>query len=414
MIPQPVAYIRRSVASRNDPGDVSREFQTQKVRDLANGDGARLRIIDGDWGRSGGRRKADLRAAFRAMLTDIEAGAISAVYAYSTDRLSRDAESAYGLLNACERAGVTIVTSEGRFAPGDGMARRMFGFAAMQNEGVLDEMERKAKASAETRAKRGDKLGQRPYGEVRRLKDGRVVGEDEDVDLVLSTFREAGSYFAAARLLNERGVPARSGGPWYPRTVQRVVNAHAPSTVPLGQRKGARALGTRLLSGLLVCHCGTPMGQTTSRWAIKYRCPKGATNKDHGRYYVSEDAMLPSIKDEAAHLRPSSWRIAGRTDDGELGALTAERTSVIDYGVKGRIDDDEVERRLAEIDAKLDELRQRAAVDAAAAVIPDAIDWSAPPAIVNAALRALWSEVTLGDDLMPVKYGWRRKEWRAD
>lgn len=411
---EPYAYIRRSVARKDDPGDVSRDSQTNKVRDLANGDGARLRILDGDWGITAAREETHRRLAFLDLMESVERGEVSTIYAFALDRLARSVQWSARLLDACEDSGTIIITGEGRFDPGNDRDRQMFHFYAMQNEGVLRGMKQKAKAAVGTRTRRGDKLGQRPYGEVRRLKDGRVVGDDEDVDLVLRTFREAGSYFAAARLLNERGVPARSGGPWYPRTVQRVVNAHAPSTVPLGQRKGARALGTRLLSGLLVCHCGTLMGQTTSRWAIKYRCPKGATNKDHGRYYVSEDAILPAIKDEAAHLRPSSWRIAGRTDDGQLGALTAERTSVIDYGVKGRIDDDEVERRLAEIDAKLDELRQRAAVDAAAAVIPDAIDWSATPAIVNAALRALWSEVRLGDDLMPVKYGWRRKEWRAD
>jgi hypothetical protein len=295
------------------------------------------------------------------------------------------------------------------------MARQMFGFAALTNETMLDEMERKAKASAETRAKRGDRMGQRPYGEVRRLKDGRVVGEDEDVDLVLRTFREAGSYFAAARRLNELGVPARSGGPWYPRTVQRIVNYREPATAPLREKgRGVRALGSRPLSGLLVCHCGTRMGQTTSRAAPKYRCPAGVADPNHPRpYMISEDRILPAVKAEAAHLRPSQWRIATDSQDGDLERLSVERSNVIDYGVRGRIDDDEVDRRLAAIDARIAELHQRAAVDAAASMIPDAIDWSAPPAIVNQALRAMFSEIELGADLMPVRYGWRRKEWRA-
>src|SRR3954463_954164 len=122
----PVAYIRRSVARTGDPGDVSREFQTDKVRSLANGDGPSLRIIDGDWGKSGGRKGARHRAAFLAMLGDIEAGKVSTVYAYSIDRLARDVEASARLLNACERTGATIVTSEGRFAPGDVGARLTF------------------------------------------------------------------------------------------------------------------------------------------------------------------------------------------------------------------------------------------------------------------------------------------------
>jgi hypothetical protein len=46
----PHAYIRRSSRSRSDPGDISREFQTETVRALAERD-ANLVILDGDWGK---------------------------------------------------------------------------------------------------------------------------------------------------------------------------------------------------------------------------------------------------------------------------------------------------------------------------------------------------------------------------
>lgn len=66
---EPVAYIRRSVSRAGDRGDVSRDYQTDAVRALANGDGPRLRIIDSDWGRSAGRKSAHLRAGSRRCWT---------------------------------------------------------------------------------------------------------------------------------------------------------------------------------------------------------------------------------------------------------------------------------------------------------------------------------------------------------
>ncbi len=408
----PVAYIRRSVARRGDPGDVSREFQTEKVRALANGDGTRLEVLDGDWGRSAAGEKTDKRLAFLGLLASVERGEVSTLYAYSTDRLARSVRWSAQLLDACEAAGTTIVTSEGRFAPGDDLARQMFHFQAMQNEGALRAMTQKAKASVESRERRGDKIGQRRYGEVRTLRDGRTVGEDENVDLVLATFREAGSYFAAARLLNDRSVPARSGGAWYPRTVQRIVNANDAGTVPLGQRRGVRAIGSRLFSNLLVCHCGALMGQTTSHWANKYRCPRGVADPSHPRpYVVSEARIIGAIQDEAAHLRIPYDEVAlGDQDDRKRQALQAEKARLTLDWVRSGLGEDTVQSELARIDKEL------AALEVAQRVrsIPSSIDWSKPEPVVNAALRLLWERVELGPDLMPKDFEWRVPEWRAD
>jgi hypothetical protein len=66
--------------------------------------------------------------------------------------------------------------------------------------------------------------------------------------------------------------------------------------------------------------------------------------------------------------------------------------------------------RLAAIDDALD------ALDAARIVVtvPDAVDWTQPPATINVVLRALWERVELGPDLMPVRFVWTVPEWRGD
>jgi hypothetical protein len=62
---RPLAYVRRSTRSRNDPGDLSREFQVSKVRELAGADADRLDVRDHDWGRSASTDKTDLSALRR-------------------------------------------------------------------------------------------------------------------------------------------------------------------------------------------------------------------------------------------------------------------------------------------------------------------------------------------------------------
>jgi DNA invertase Pin-like site-specific DNA recombinase len=414
---QPVAYIRRSVARRGDPGDVSREFQTEKVRSLANGDGPRLRIVDADWGISADRESTSKRLAFLDLVAAVERGEVSTIYAFALDRLARSVQWSARLLDACEDAGTLVVTGEGRFDPTDDRDRQMFHFYAMQNEGALRGMKAKAKASVGTRRNRGDALGSRPYGEVRTRKDGVVVGRDEDPALIVATFREAGSYFAAAELLNRRKVPTRNGAQWYPRTVQRIVNRQDRTTVPLGHRRGVRSLGSRLFSGLLRCHCEAVMGQTVSgEGTPRYRCPLGVANQAHPRpYMINEARLLDAMKAEAAHLRvPFDQIQMAAGNEAERAVLEAKRERIIDQYIEDG-NRAERDRRLDAIDKAVE------ALDVAQALVdvPQRVDWTITDtntvSAVNAVLRALWERVELGPDLMPKPDGfvWRRAEWRA-
>lgn len=204
---QPVAYIRRSVASRADPGDVSREFQTEEVRRLAGPDGPALTIIDQDWGRSASTDKTSRRLAFLALLDGIEAGDVSTLFAYSTDRIARSVEWSARLLNACRRAGVPIVTREGRIEPGDAGAALLFNVLAAVNENALSGMEAKARASIGRRQARNVAAGRASNAGM-----GRKAYGPETTAAVLAAFDEAGSFLGATKLLTARGVPSYLGG----------------------------------------------------------------------------------------------------------------------------------------------------------------------------------------------------------
>lgn len=409
----PAAYIRRSVARRGDPGDVSREFQTDKVRALAGDDGAALHIIDGDWGRSASTDKTNLRTAFLALMDDIEAGSVSHLYAYSPDRLARSVEWTARLVNACRRAGVPITTTAGTVAPDDPAARAMFHMLAVMNENALDEMERKAKASASTRKDRGELTGGRAYGDVRTLRNGETRGAAEDAALVVATFREAGSYFTAARLLNDRKVPARSGGKWYARTVQRIVNRQDPTSVRPGHRRGVRAgASSHRLAGLLRCHCGAVMGQTVSgEGTPRYRCAVGAADPSHSRpYIVSERRILPWVKDEAARYRPPRAVKTAEERKGERDAIVAARSrlALAMAAIPPAID----EATWRAEDAKLAALLDTLDATGRTRLLPDGVDWSWPPEHVNAVLRSFLSHIVLDAHLRPVDAVWLLPEWR--
>lgn len=437
----PVAYIRRSVARTGDPGDISRDFQVAKVRALANGDGPSLRILDGDWGRSAGRHKADARSAFRELLAAIERGEVSTLYAYSADRLSRDVEAAYGLLNACERAGTTIVTSEGRFPPGDRMARQMFGFQAMTNEAALDGMIEKTSAVAEKRKERGDAMGRAPYGYQHRIVNGvstLVPREGENPEAVVKVFRETGTYSAAADRLNvEKEVRPRFGMGWDPSTVRHVVRRwdrdHGTAYAPVVTHRGspARSASAHLFTRLLRCpHADQhenpdrlylTVGSTPSYGGkppgVRYYCAapvKRAKHSDLGPYIVAERKVkrwaMEAVKDVPGRAKYEMKAAEGVED--KRAALEARRTNVENGVAAGVIRPERARIMLAEIEAEMPSLEMgRRAMSVLRAMpaldkgyIPD---WDADPAEINRRLRDLWQWVELDPATFePVRAVW--------
>jgi len=404
----PVAYIRRSVARTGDPGDVSREFQTEKVRALANGDGPTLRIIDGDWGISGSREKTPKRLAFAALMESIERGEVATLYAYSSDRIARSVTAASLLFDACERAGVTIVTGEGRFAPGDRMARQMFQFLAMQNEGQLDAMTEKSDATARKRKERGDRMGRAPYGYKHAMVDGRSVlvpREGESPAHVVDVFVREGAYLSAARALNEEGYPTRfAGKAWDPTTVRNVVRRERPELAPVRPRRGARTRSTRLFAGLLVCRCGTTLTSAPTKWGVQYYCRLGHHGKHPNPYMLAESKVLAWAKEEVARFGSQvhvEYKDVQRQANASLDALADRRARILQMFEDGDIDRAEKSRRLAALDAQLPAVESARRISTF--TLRGKVNWKGDPAEVNAELRNLWQRVELGDDMQPVR-----------
>lgn len=426
---RPVAYIRRS-AKGKDQGDISREFQTAKVTELAGDDAARLVVMDGDWGKSASTDKTDQRLAFLDLLAQVERGEVSAIYAYASDRIARSVEWAARLLNACRRAGVPIVTSEGRFDPDNAMTDQLFYFQAMQNEGYSRQSSQKRKATVAIQKAEGRHIGSRHYGDGHLYKNPTGKHLAEDPAAVVQAFREAGSYSGTVRLLNERGIPSRrshlttaQGVPlgWTPNTVKHVLKEQIRRakergedlgiTLPAINQRGARPVAGHPFSRLLICpHDGSLLTTITrkakgGRPTATYVCHNGGRGLDHPRpYTVPEDAILPWAREEAVRLSHLDADVDVESS-GNMAELDDKTARVIDLYVEGIIDKQERNERIAAIE------REREVIETVRRVtrfrLRQGVDWTRTPGEINAELRTIWRSIRLDPATMrPIAADW--------
>jgi DNA invertase Pin-like site-specific DNA recombinase len=433
----PAAYLRRSFVDADSPGDISREAQRAAVRKLAVADGHNGTLVEyDDWGISADVAKSARRTAYTRLLADMEAGGISAVYAFDVDRLYRDPRDLIRLQDAATRHAVAITTTGGRLAIGDGDDPSAEAFAfigAVFGRLELGKAKKRVRAAMTARRARGDALGRPPYGwRFGRDESGRVVLElnpVEPIEPVLAAVREAeGSFSGAARLLNAAGFPARSAASWSGNTVGRIVHHADPDTAP-ERRPGPRSRHSWTLAGLLYCPCGGLMtarhNYTATRYGkfgpyIGYQCPRARFDAAHPRpYIVSESVMLPLVKAETARLRaPETVTVDAPDLEAIRAELEARMERTNELYIAGRISRERSDAEAAAVRDALAAIDRRAEAETIVPV-PPVIDWDSwTPGELNRVLRALWDRIQLGPDLRPLPYPdgftWTMPEWRAD
>jgi len=429
----PAAYLRRSFVDAESPGDISREAQRAAVRKLAAADGHNGNLVEyDDWGISADVAKSARRTAYTRLLADMEAGGISAVYAFDVDRLYRDPRDLIRLQDAATRHAVAITTTGGRLAIGDGDDPSAEAFAfigAVFGRLELGKAKKRVRAAMAARRARGDALGRPPYGwRFGRDESGRVILEldpAEPIEPVLAAVREAGSFAGAARALNAAGIPARSAASWSGNQVGHVAHHAAPETAP-ARRPGPRSRHDWTLGGLLRCPapCGTVMTAretyTTTKYGrfgsyIGYQCPRGRYNATHPRpYIVAERVILPLVRAETARLRaPEAVTVDAPDLEAERAELETRRARILDMYELDDIKREEYQRRLAGVRDAMAAIERRAEAETIVPV-PPAIDWDTwTPGELNRVLRALWDRIQLGKDLRPTPDGYARTmpEW---
>jgi len=413
----PAAYIRRSFVDSDSPGDISEAAQLAAVRKLAAADGHNGNlVIYSDWGVSADIAKSAKRTAYTQLLADMEAGSVSAVYAFDVDRLYRDPRDLIRLQDAAQRHRVTITTTSGQLAIGDSDDPAAEGFAfigAVFGRMELQKSKKRARAAVQARRARGDRLGSAPYGW--RIVGGQLVQRPEEpLERVFTAYRQAGAFGGAARLLNEWKVPTRrEGTAWCHGVVADIIRGQGPTDLrpALVKRRGASPIGGSMFAGLLSCPCGailTPRKDTGAPSGVSgYYCSRSSKTPGHGRMHVAERPILEWAKAEAARFRiPADVVEIGERDARMVADLTARRRRVLDNYEDGLLEGGKAERdaKLAAIAAEVDVLEAVVRlVD-----VPQSIDWDTwDPKAVNAVLRSLWDYVELDADLRPIRAEWR-------
>jgi DNA invertase Pin-like site-specific DNA recombinase len=388
-----------------------------------------------DWGRSGlvpdgvGDTLEDILAHRRQALTmmrAIQAGDVTAVFAYRQDRLARDSFTVHLMCRIAKRAGVPIVIPRG-----DITAREQALLTAV--EGGMDQEEGsrgkdRGEHALKTMQDRGDDFGPVPLGwsKVVLIEPGLnsrgepakagarvLVRTDPDKPArVVQLFRALGSYNATARRLNDDGVPPpnpkqrrNSAGPpmWSAATVRDIIQREAPD---LAKQVSGRARTSRsfLFRGLLRCYCGAPMTASYHPRGTEYYCNRGKRGA-HRPYGIAERKVRPWVEAEAARLKV--WgELAEVEGDGYDDSADRVRLEA----ARDLVGEDAYAAALARLDQQRDEAGARVA---AVASLPDAIDWQNDDIqAINEALLAIIDHVQLGDDLMPTEAVWRVPLWR--
>jgi DNA invertase Pin-like site-specific DNA recombinase len=426
----PAAYLRRSYVDAHSPGDISLEAQRAAVSKLAHADGHNGDVVEySDWGVSADHAKAGKRTQYAQLLADMEAGSVSAVYAFDVDRLYRDPRDLIRLQDAAQRHRVRIVTTSGELAIGDGDDPSAEAFAfigSVFGRMELSKIKKRNRAARDARLARGDTLGRAPYGyRMERQADGsikHVLDPSQPLEPILEAFTEAGSFNGAAKMLNARGIPAPMGGKWAGNIVNKIIRRERPGLVPRGRTEARIApRGTHLFSRLLKCSCGRILTPRQNRRQVTkygtygpytgYQCYDGRHDPDHPRpYMISERIIREWAMVEAARFAPSGI-VARSVDHERRKDLEDERERVGIAFTRRAISLEAMETRQAEIDAEL------ASLDAAeeAVGIPESIDWDRwQHSEINAVLRAYWEHVELDADMRPVRAAWRLPaEWLA-
>lgn len=385
---RPYAYLRKS-SVRDLATSFGPETQEREVRNLARrfgDDGGSLKVL-ADWDISGAGKYTHKRKAYLELVEDVKAGKASAVYSYSLSRLGRSVQELTRLFDLCAEKGVPIrlvADSVDTSTPSGRMTATVLAAIAQFESEVASE---RRHAQNETKRARGMSLRtRRRYGE----------GEGEDPQRVLDTFRETGSYSRTAKLLNEAGLPARSGKQWFATSVRLVVQRLDPTITSQGRAVKTRA--SFMFARLLRCpYCGTLLTGTTvrkrKREVIRYACSNYAGAR-HGKVSVSEALVRAAIE---PIVRGYHVPTEVKDTSEERQRLDADRLRYVQMFGEGLINKEERDTFLRPILARMRELD----ATVAASGLPEQVDWSDKPAEVNDRLRKLFQYFTLNHDLVP-------------
>jgi site-specific DNA recombinase len=365
------------------------------------------------------------RPGYQEMLQRLEGGQVRGIVAWHPDRLHRSPVELERFISIVEASGAGVATVQGGdydLSTASGrMAARIVGAVARHES--EHKSERLRSKMAELR--RDGKLtggGKRPYG----YEDDRLTIRPIEAEIIRELTRRAlggESLLSLVRDLNERGIPAGSGGPWQLASISRLlrslriaglrddgggqeITAPWPAIITVRERQQLLALLARnsrfgvrsprrylLTGGLVRCGgCGAPMIGRNMAGRATYCCvtARGGCNKVFARAASVDEIVAAAVSAamDGSGLAQRLEGLSGAHSDALLDAVGQQEERVreieADYA-SGELERGEYRHLRAAARGKLDELT--------AAIKPNpraALDYGDEP------LAVAWPGLSLG------------------
>ena len=178
----------------------------------------RIRVLDGDQGRSGTSTVG--RDDFAWLLSEIALGHVGLVLCFQINRLAREDEECCRLIKVCAAFDTLLADQDGLYHPHDFNDRMILTIKGFMGGFELHQLQQRMQAGRLNRCRRGEWLGQPPPGYVVGTESKLQFDPDEQVqDVMHSVFKQFavfGSISAVLRYLRQHGIqlPHRPvGGP---------------------------------------------------------------------------------------------------------------------------------------------------------------------------------------------------------
>jgi site-specific DNA recombinase len=211
-----VTYLRVSGGSQVERGGLPRQREVCEQYAAAHG----IELV-GEFRDEAvsGTTDAAFREGFSAMVERIAGNGVRVVLVEAADRLARDLIVSETLIAQLAKLGMRVIEARSGLDltdatdPSRVLIRQVLGAVAQYAKSEL--VGKLAKNRARKRRDTGRCEGRKPYGE----REGELVGLRRIGELVHD---ERVSLRAAAKRLNEEGIPTRGGKPWTPQAVANI------------------------------------------------------------------------------------------------------------------------------------------------------------------------------------------------
>jgi len=168
----------------------------------------RIRVLDGDQGRSGTSTAG--RDDFAWLLSEIALGHVGLVLGFQINRLAREDEACCRLIKVCAAFDTLLADQDGLYHPHDFNDRLILTIKGFMGGFELHQLQQRMQAGRSHRARRGEWLGQPPPGYVigpdRKLQFDPDEQVQQVIRLILEQFATVGSISGVLRYLRQQQI----------------------------------------------------------------------------------------------------------------------------------------------------------------------------------------------------------------